>query len=303
MNQNGTLLFSDVAVEDRVSFLDYVMGGCEIGVQVAIDFTASNGRANESSSLHYLNPQTMRNQYTDAIHSIVNILQNYDADQMFPVYGFGGKVPGGPGAVSHCFALNGNIYAPECSRAEGVLQAYYESVKKVELWGGTHFSSILDYVNSFAELQSREMSQYNQKYTICLIITDGIINDMNDTINEIVRGSALPLSIIIVGVGNADFGQMVALDGDVNPVYSNKLRTYAARDIVQFVPFREVQNDPILLAKKVLEEVPKQLSDYFQSRGIKPNPKNVSDKQDLIIQGQMKNQMAKMMNVSDNFFV
>ena len=29
--------------EERVSFLDYIFGGCEIGVQVAIDFTLSNG--------------------------------------------------------------------------------------------------------------------------------------------------------------------------------------------------------------------------------------------------------------------
>ena len=34
-----------------------------------------------------------------------------------------------------------------------------------------------------------------------MIITDGIINDMQATIDEIVRGSSLPISIIIVGVG------------------------------------------------------------------------------------------------------
>ena len=41
-----------------------------------------------------------------------------------------------------------------------------------------------------------------------MIITDGIINDMQKTIDQIVRGSNLPLSIIIVGVGNADFSSM-----------------------------------------------------------------------------------------------
>lgn len=49
---------------------------------------------------------------------------------MFPVYGFGGKVPG-KDAVSHCFALNGNIFSPECSRVDGVLEAYYHSINKV----------------------------------------------------------------------------------------------------------------------------------------------------------------------------
>ncbi len=41
-----------------------------------------------------------------------------------------------------------------------------------------------------------------------LIITDGQVNDMEATIDEIVRASALPLSIIIVGVGDADFSAM-----------------------------------------------------------------------------------------------
>ena len=65
-----------------------------------------------------------------------------------------------------------------------------------------------------------EVSQSNQKYLILLIITDGIINDMKKTIDEIVRGSSLPLSIIIVGVGNADFSSMDVLDADDEPLYS-----------------------------------------------------------------------------------
>lgn len=35
---------------------------------------------------------------------------------------------------------------------------------------------------------------------------------------SIVRGSELPLSIIIVGVGNADFKAMEVLDADVVPL-------------------------------------------------------------------------------------
>ena len=42
-------------------------------------------------------------------------------------------------------------------------------------------------------------------------------------------------------------------------------------DIVQFVPFREFQHNPMLLAKETLQEVPGQLLDYFRRRGIIPN--------------------------------
>lgn len=52
------------------------------------------------------------------------------------------------------------------------------------------------------------MTQFNQKYTICLILTDGVINDLDRTIDEVIKGSLLPISIIIVGIGLADFDQM-----------------------------------------------------------------------------------------------
>ena len=38
------------------------------------------------------------------------------------------------------------------------------------------------------------------KYLVMLIITDGAIHDMDETIRLIVRGADLPLSILIVGV-------------------------------------------------------------------------------------------------------
>ena len=64
---------------------------------------------------------------------------------------------------------------------------------------------------------------------------------------------------------------MEALDADTDPLYSEKHRKYAERDIVQFVPFRQFGNDPNRLAQEVLREVPKQLTSYFQSKKIKPN--------------------------------
>lgn len=61
---------------------------------------------------------------------------------------------------------------------------------------------------------------------------------MGDTKHAIVQASKLPMSLIIVGVGNADFSDMNELDGD-NGVLKSPTGEQAWRDIVQFVPFRE----------------------------------------------------------------
>ena len=47
-----------------------------------------------------------------------------------------------------------------------------------------------------------------------LILTDGEIHDMRDTIDWIVRGSASPISIVIVGLGRDNFTNMRILDAD-----------------------------------------------------------------------------------------
>ena len=133
--------------------------------------------------------------------------------------------------------MNGNIFNPVCQTIEGVVEAYKNTIVNVKLAGPTHFSSIISLVNDMTE--SVKITQANQKYTILLIITDGVINDMSKTVDEVVRGSSLPISIIIVGVGSADFKAMDELDADTVPLYSKFYNKSMAADIVQFVPFRE----------------------------------------------------------------
>ena len=60
---------------------------------------------------------------------------------------------------------------------------------------------------------------------------------------------------------------MEILDGD-NVKLSHNGRV-CDRDIVQFVPFREYQTQE-RLAKKVMAEIPKQLTLYMKKHGIEP---------------------------------
>ena len=109
-------------------------------------------------------------------------------------------------------------------------------------------------------------------YHILLILTDGAIHDMRETKDLIVECSEFPLSIIIVGIGDADFSNMVTLDGD-NEILRNSRGQAALRDIVQFVEFNQFKNGDIsLLAEEVLKEVPDQIVGYMMMKGIKPNP-------------------------------
>ena len=51
-------------------------------------------------------------------------------------------------------------------------------------------------------------------YHVLLILTDGAIHDMLETKDLVCELAKFPASLIIVGVGDADFTMMEELDGD-----------------------------------------------------------------------------------------
>uniref|UniRef100_A0A3P8SLV2 Copine 8 n=1 Tax=Amphiprion percula TaxID=161767 RepID=A0A3P8SLV2_AMPPE len=247
-------------VDIEVTFLDYIKV-CPL---------PPPGHPAQPTSLHYMSPYQL-NTYAMALKAVGEIIQDYDSDKMFPALGFGAKLPP-DGRVSHEFALNGNPQNPYCTGIDGVMEAYYQSLKSVQLYGPTNFSPVINHVARYAASVND-----GSQYFVLLIITDGVISDMAQTKESIVNAACLPMSIIIVGVGPAEFDAMVELDGDEVRISSRG--RYAERDIVQFVPFRDYidrTGNHVLsmarLAKDVLAEIPDQFLSYMRTRGIKPSP-------------------------------
>ncbi|XP_051729433.1 copine-4 isoform X1 [Ctenopharyngodon idella] len=263
---SGMVILTLCKIIKMHSFLDYIMGGCQIQFTVAIDFTASNGDPRNSCSLHYIHPY-QPNEYLKALIAVGEICQDYDSDKMFPAFGFGAQIP--PDfKVSHDFAVNFDEDNPECAGIQGVVEAYQNCLPKIQLYGPTNIAPIIQKVANSAseEMHTKEAMEY----FILLILTDGVITDMADTREAIVHASHLPMSVIIVGIGSADFSDMQMLDGDDGILRSPKGEP-VLRDIVQFVPFRNFKHaSPAALAKSVLAEVPNQVVDYYNGKGIKP---------------------------------
>uniref|UniRef100_A0A8C9VA53 Copine 4 n=1 Tax=Scleropages formosus TaxID=113540 RepID=A0A8C9VA53_SCLFO len=265
---SGIVILNQCKIIKMHSFLDYIMGGCQIQFTVAIDFTASNGDPRNSCSLHYIHPY-QPNEYLKALVAVGEICQDYDSDKMFPAFGFGAQIP----PDFKVQLLYRDLMLCRVVGIQGVVDAYQNCLPKIQLYGPTNIAPIIQKVASSAseEMHTKEAMEY----FILLILTDGVITDMADTREAIVHASHLPMSVIIVGIGNADFSDMQMLDGDDGILRSPKGEP-VLRDIVQFVPFRNFKHaSPAALAKSVLAEVPNQVVDYYNSKGIKP--KGLSD--------------------------
>ncbi|KAF5731002.1 hypothetical protein HS088_TW19G00605 [Tripterygium wilfordii] len=259
-------LFVDKFSENiQHTFLDYLAGGFELNFMVAVDFTASNGNPRLPDSLHYIDPSGRPNAYQQAIIEVGEVLQFYDSDKRFPAWGFGARPIDGP--VSHCFNLNGSSNYCEVEGIQGIMMAYNSALFNVSLAGPTLFGHV---ITNAALIASQSLANGGRKYFALLIITDGVVTDLQETKDALVKASDLPLSILIVGVGGADFKEMEVLDADKGDRLESSSGRVASRDMVQFVPLRDVQSGEISVVQSLLAELPSQFLTYMRTRNIQP---------------------------------
>lgn len=273
---SGEFKFLSAEIKHTPSFLEYVLGGLEINLVFCVDCTGSNGHPLDRSSLHYMGEAgRTSNEYAQALTAVGNILLPFDSDGLPVMLGFGGILPGQSDA-NHCFPLSLDERYPQVpGGVEGMLTCYRSALSRVTLSGPTYFANL---IRRTATSVAREgMSQERQRFTLMVILTDGAICDVEDTVNAIVEASSLPLSIVIVGVGDGGedgFRSMDFLDADGSRLMSSTGH-YAQRDVVNFVPFRKLAAFGYAagsaLAKEVLAEVPGQVVSAFMSKGIRPN--------------------------------
>ena len=132
-------------VERNCGIMEYIIGGCQISLVPAIDFTESNG------ILHTLYPKAVNsaqkyNDYEQAILSVGRVLEPYDSDKKYPVYGFGG-IPSTSRSRypdKHCFTLHPPT--EEVAGVVGILQAYRDALVSVQPSSPTVFHRVLNTV-------------------------------------------------------------------------------------------------------------------------------------------------------------
>jgi hypothetical protein len=220
---------------------------------VPVAVSASNGDPRQPGTLHHISPGRP-NEYEQALAAVGSIVCAYDHDGLVPAYGFGARFPNG--VVSHCFSLTGQPDA-NCRGIPEIEHYYKQAIGNLQLYGPTNFSEFIQRVS--ATVREAHITQQNQQYFVLLVLTDGcaarspfptdkntprptdqppllrVITDMDQTISAVVAASGLPLSIIIVGVGSADFTAMERLDADTEPLRCPRTGRLMERDIVQFV--------------------------------------------------------------------
>lgn len=202
--------------------------------------------------------------------------------------------------ASHFFPLTGKWDDTSGKGIEGVFQIYTDLLNsnKIKMSSPTLFAPMLHQVNKMT-VKGYKNDQYS--YTVLIIMTDGVIHDMEETIEKVIEGSVLPLSIIIVGLGCEDFTYMEILDSD-NYALKDKYGRVNERDIIQFVDY-SVYNEKEKrfegLAEEVLDEIPRQVCTFYKAQGIEPKIPETTIENDLKLMLQEKEEEEEINNGND----
>ena len=131
-------------------------------------------------------------------------------------------------------------------------------MNNVDFSGGTYFAPIIKKV--IRKLEDNNDKTFN--YNILLIISDGIIDDIDKTIDSIIEASKFPISFIIIGIGANVSNDMKRLNGENGKLISSKGEVLN-KDIVQYVHFNDYADDLNKLTEAVLKYIPDQISNYY----------------------------------------
>jgi len=214
---------------------------------IGVDFTASNewqGRQTfGKNNLHKLNgvrSSQVFNPYQKVINILGRTLQPFSETEAIYVYGFGDSVTQDTGV----FSLTTD-HSP-CKDFREVLVRYNEAVREVTLSGPTSFAPII-----WKSVQ--HVVESGNKFHILVIIADGQMEEEEPTVASIVEASNVPLSIVLVGVGDGPWHLMEEFDDHL------PTRNF---DNFQFVNFHASQHDAknpeTAFALSCLMEIPAQ---------------------------------------------
>ncbi len=177
----------------------------KINMIVGVDFTLSNRengkRTNHGRSLHDISI-VKGTPYQRVLKIIWRALKDYDDDGIIPTYMFGDAQttnrsvqPLAPGTDD-----------ARCQGGEGISEAYMRRITEgpCEMSGPTNFAPL---IRKAIEIVKAENSHH-----ILVIVTDGAVVNKKDTEQAIIEASDYALSIVAIGVGDADFSIMEQYD-------------------------------------------------------------------------------------------
>ncbi len=120
-------------------------------------------------------------------------------------YGYGASVTQGQDACD-LFSLSGDFLDPFISDYSEMLACYEGTLKSVKLALPVNYNKIIKFAIDLAasEFSQVEDATQTHNYFVLVLLMAGVIDDLQASLNEILKAENVPISIVIIKVGNLD---------------------------------------------------------------------------------------------------
>lgn len=118
-------------------------------------------------------------------------------------YGFGARTVNGDGPACNLFSMTGDFMDPFVDGEEELINSYVGTIKSVKLGLPVYFRFIIKLICDLAQMEYGTASDIKQirNYYVLVILMAGVIDDFEESLNEILRAAHLPVSIIMLKIG------------------------------------------------------------------------------------------------------
>jgi len=131
-------------------------------------------------------------------------------------YGVGARTLEGNGSAVDICAMTGDFLDPFVESQAELLNCYEGTLRTVKIAGPVNYQAIVKFVCDLAQLDFGTASDPTQirNYYVLTILMAGLIDDIDQSVNQILRAAELPISVQIVKIGGVsesenDFGTLI----------------------------------------------------------------------------------------------
>ena len=260
------------------SLVNYLSAGISFESYIGIDFS--------DKMLH--NVDIAKNQYLNAIRGFRETL--FDFQRNFEVYGFGANLLDYKNDKDNSF-FNLSLSENPLFGLTKIKEAYIECLKKIDFSENNNYLSPL-----LNHIQKRiyEKNNLTNYYILFLLINKcPKKDDIQNTIDALIQTSFLPLSIVIIGIGDNEneFNNIKNLYMN-NNVSSKGIKKFINN--IFFISMKECNYEDSILKDICLKEIPRQLTSFYELSNI--SIKQIKEKYLKSIYERFQN-----LNIQNNF--
>ena len=205
---------------------------------VGVDFSLANLTFNEAQyCIHTLKPGAP-NDYVDSLRCFSNAYNSYSRFSL--PYGFGARTHVRSEGQDACdlFSMSGDYQDPFVGDSAELIACYQGTIKSVRLALPVNYHKVIRFVCDLAQMEFGTACDVTdiKNYYVLVLLMAGVIDDLEQSLNEILRARDIPISVVIVKIGNAEETDQKVLLSKASQVFTKCERTFI--DLLEFEKFK-----------------------------------------------------------------